>query len=204
VAPRAGSFRSLEEIHAAIDRCTSCAEFTRGFLKPRPLVRGGKSKLVIIGQDPGSTELTSGRAFSGQSGSRLDEWLMKCGLDRARVYLTAALKCPVPDPKHQKRMLVRCRHFLDAQLAALRPRVVITLGKVAFDEMAVDETPFSEAICRFYDTRQENLLVGRRPFDYLLVPWPHPSGRNRWLNEPSNRSLLENTFRRVKSVLEQG
>jgi uracil-DNA glycosylase family 4 len=197
---------SLTEIHAAIDGCTACASFAVGFKKPLPLVRGDKSKLVLVGQDPGSTELTSGKAFSGQSGSRLDEWLVKCGFDkeapRSHAYLTATLKCPAPHPKHRRRMLTRCRHFLDAQLAAICPTLVITLGAVAYAEMAVNEMPFSAAICTFFDSTAERLLVGRRPFPYRLLPWPHPSGRNRWLNDSSNCALLESTFDQVRLTLE--
>jgi uracil-DNA glycosylase len=100
-------------------------------------------------------------------------------------------------------MLVRCRHFLDAQLAAIRPSLVITLGAVAYAEMAVDDTPFSQAVCRMFDTGSESLLVGKRPFHYLLLPWPHPSGRNRWLNDVAHRALLDSTFARVRSALER-
>ncbi|MFS8086234.1 MAG: hypothetical protein ACMG6H_11445, partial [Acidobacteriota bacterium] len=58
----------LEEIHREIDECRVCASVVRPFEKPIGLVRGGVSQIVIVGQEPGRTELAAGRAFAGMSG----------------------------------------------------------------------------------------------------------------------------------------
>ena len=198
--------KTLERVHAEIDGCTVCAKFARGFVKPMPLFRGPPSRLVIVGQEPGTTEATSGRAFSGQAGSRLDTWLAACGFDasnpRAQVYLTAAIKCPAPDTTYFTPMLARCRHFLHAQLAAIESALIITLGAVAYRELAVTNEPFEQALCRFIDTRR-HMLISPTGFHYRLLPWPHPSGRNRWLNSSANRAKLEATFPGVRAAMER-
>ena len=90
----------LEALHQEIDSCEVCAPIVgEGFFKPRQLVRGGLSKVVIVGQGPGKAEVRHSRAFAGMSGRRLDSWLMRCGASvdspRERVYLTSVAVYPI-------------------------------------------------------------------------------------------------------------
>lgn len=93
--------QGLPELHEAIDNCTICGEFVLPLNKPKAgLDRGNGNEILIVGQAPGKTEQTSGRAFSGISGTRLDRWLVDIGRPeqnpRQGVYLTSLLKCSPP------------------------------------------------------------------------------------------------------------
>lgn len=86
----------LESLHREIDQCFACSA-CRGFCKPRAMDRGAPGDIVIVGEGPGRKELENERAFSGQTGVRLDEWLVASGAPpatpRAGVYTTSVTKC---------------------------------------------------------------------------------------------------------------
>lgn len=198
----------LVQLHAAIDDCTVCAEFIEPLNKPRPgLDRGDGNTIFIVGQAPGNTEQTSGRAFSGNSGIRLDRWLVGVGQPhddpRYDVYLTSLLKCsPPPSPNSAFVMMARrCRHFLDEQLELIRPRLVITLGRESFNYLHMSSGDFDDSICRLYLVNDANLL-SPQPFK-AIVHWPHPSGLNRWHNVPGNSKRMEESIAEVKGFLEE-
>lgn len=196
--------QELDRVHADIDRCVVCSGLP-GLKKPTPLARGAGGPLVVVGEAPGNTEVSSGKAFSGSGGRRLFEWLAKCGIERPRdaVYLTAAVKCVPGDRAQLPRMADRCRRFLHRQLAAIQPTLVITLGGLAYSELAFDSTPFGDAVCRARDSR-DCLLVPTDGCHYVLLPWPHPSGRSLWLNEKEHRMLLESSFDVVAGLINAG
>lgn len=197
--------RRLSTIHAEIDHCRICEGLCgAGYKKPIGLLRGGPSKIVVIGQGPGRTEVEVGRAFSGQSGRRLDSWLVSSGADpaapRSKVYTTSVIKCVCPSPAHFEMMKNNCAHFLDAQMAVLRPAVVITLGEKAFAMMNLDGISYGDAVCQLLPT-EEWLLITRFGFHFKILPWPHPSGLNRWHNSPVNRARLESSFGDLRPYL---
>lgn len=134
----------LEALDLEISKCFKCQPFVEGFQKPNRLVRGVQSKIMIVGQSPGKTELTSGAAFSGQSGRRLNEWLISSGADpsfpRRDIYCTSIVKCFAPHMKSFTLMTRNCRSFLFRQAQLVRPTLVITLGQKAYDELRLTPT----------------------------------------------------------------
>lgn len=179
----------LGELHQSIDQCTVCSEFIKPLNKPQPgLNRGNGSEIFIVGEAPGNTELSSGRAFSGVSGTRLDGWLIAAGRPkedpRKGVYLTSLLKCSCPPnyDKLFKLMWRRCSHFLSDQLELIKPRLVITLGSKSFDYLHFINGDYDSLIGPIYILDEQDLLTPQ-PFK-AIVHWPHPSGLNRWHNMP--------------------
>jgi len=193
----------LDPIHDAIDACRVC-EHLEGFRKPAPLARGAQSRVMVVGEAPGNTEISSGKAFSGGAGKRLFQWLEQCGLEnpREQLYLTAAVKCVPGNRAQLKRMVSRCRRHLHAQLAAIRPQLVITVGELAYSELVPDDLPFSAAVCRLRRA-DEGFMLPPFGFPLELLAWPHPSGRSRWLNNFTNRDLLQSTFSLVRSMMDK-
>jgi uracil-DNA glycosylase family 4 len=194
----------LAGLQADINACRDCEPFASGFAKPPEMDRGGAANVMIVGQGPGKGELTSGRAFSGFSGNRLNEWLVACGADpsspRALVYCTSITKCFTSEESALGRMTQNCQRFLRRQFAIVRPRLVITLGTRAFDALSFDGTPACDAWCRIFDSRKVFPLMPEEDQHHLLA-WPHPSGMNRWHNDPENKVLLASTFDVVASFL---
>jgi uracil-DNA glycosylase len=95
--------------------------------------------LAFVGEQPGDREDLEGRPFVGPAGKLFDEALLEAEIDRSRVYVTNVVKHFKWKPQgnrriHQKpnwREIAACRPWLDAELAVLKPRVLVCLGATA-------------------------------------------------------------------------
>jgi DNA polymerase len=98
-----------------------------------------RARVMLIGEQPGDKEDVAGRPFVGPAGKLLDDALEQAGIDRDEAYVTNAVKHFKWEPKgkrriHQKpnaREVAACRPWLDAELALVRPAVVVVLGATA-------------------------------------------------------------------------
>jgi len=91
-----------------------------------------EAALMFIGEAPGFDEDVEGMPFVGASGRRLTQWLGRLGLGREQVYIANVIKCRPPgnrDPEPDE--VERCSPFLRAQIRAIAPRVIVTLGRHA-------------------------------------------------------------------------
>jgi uracil-DNA glycosylase family protein len=97
------------------------------------------SKIVLVGEQPGDKEDLAGRPFVGPAGRVLDEALDEAGIDRDSVYVTNAVKHFKWKARGKRRIhdkpnwteIAACRPWLDRELEALRPRIVVVLGATA-------------------------------------------------------------------------
>ncbi len=194
----------LARLHAEIDMCRICEPFVPDYQKPIALDRGEPGTVMIVGQGPGKAEARASRAFAGNAGTRLDNWLVASGADRtaprAGIYLTSILKCVSRDAGKIPLMARRCDHFLIRQMTILRPALVITLGRSAYERLRFSESSYEDNLCNLQSSRKV-LLLAEFGFHFDLLPWPHPSGRNRWLNLDENRMRLEATFPLVRPYI---
>jgi DNA polymerase len=95
--------------------------------------------VVFVGEQPGDREDIEGRPFVGPAGKLFDEALVEARIDRSQVYVTNVVKHFKWKPQgkrriHQKpnwREIAACRPWLDAELAILKPRVLVCLGATA-------------------------------------------------------------------------
>jgi len=95
-------------------------------------VGNAETKIMFVGEAPGGDEDRTGEPFVGRAGQLLDKWLIELGMSRGDVYIANVLKCRPPgnrDPKPQE--VERCSPFLRAQIRAIRPAVVVGLGRHA-------------------------------------------------------------------------
>lgn len=193
---------TLGKIHSDIEACYACMD-SLSFEKPKPMIRGGKSALMIIGQGPGKTELSSGQAFSGQSGKRLNQWLVeagaKQGAPRENVYLTSAIKC-VSNSSDYQGMVTNCRNFLIRQISTVRPALIWSLGSHAYKALNVSKNSYDEAIFNCFDSSNGALLY-EWTGDPIIIPMPHPSGANRMLNSESTQTKLRMAIALSKVIL---
>jgi uracil-DNA glycosylase family protein len=98
-----------------------------------------QSDVVLVGEQPGDREDRVGRPFVGPAGAVLDDALLEAGIDRGRVYVTNAVKHFKWKGRGKRRIhdkpsrgeIGACRPWLDGELAAIRPRVVVALGATA-------------------------------------------------------------------------
>jgi uracil-DNA glycosylase len=193
----------LTRLHDEIDVCRICESFVVPLQKPSAMQRGNGRAIMIVGQEPGKTERSTGRAFSGPAGRRLDRWLIAAGAapadPREDLYLTSRIKCSAPNTTSRVAMAHNCDRFLRQQLTLVKPRLVITLGNFAYDYFGDATLPFASALCTLIPSTTYLIF----PFDTVfdLLPWPHPSGLNRWLNVPANTRRLDSSFTFVRSYL---
>jgi uracil-DNA glycosylase len=170
-------------------RCERCPE--AGFKVIGHAVFSGAvgARWMVVGQAPGRREMDTGVPFCGPSGRRLFHWLAEAGWEeealRATQYITAVTKC-FPGkgaggrgdraPSRAEREL--CAPFLDRELDVVRPRVVVAVGGLAIE--------------RFLGPGPLDARVGRQfsASERIVVPLPHPSGANLWLNRPESRERL--------------
>lgn len=122
----------LDVIHQRIRRCVKCRlceSRTRAVPGEGPLA----SRVMLVGEAPGSNEDVAGRPFVGRAGRFVDEMLSRAGLMRERVFITNAVKCRPPRnraPRDDE--LTTCReHWLDRQIELVNPRVIVLLGAAA-------------------------------------------------------------------------
>lgn len=183
----------LDEHRAALAECRRCvAELPPGALPVIPEAR--RPRAMLIGQAPGPTEATTRRPFQGRAGRTLFRWLAAAGLDepaaRQFFYIAAITRCyPGPHPGGRGDRVptpgerARCAPWLDAELALIRPRLIVTLGRLAVDRF-LPPAPLAGLV----GTVHPISVLGRPT---RVVPLPHPSGASGWLNAPAHRALLD-------------
>jgi uracil-DNA glycosylase family 4 len=189
--------RALERLHTRIRACTKCVE--AGYLPSAfPIVAGKASdRVMIIGQAPGAVELTTGLPFSGRAGAELRRWLAEAGVDEAHLpYRTSITKCfpgkaasGAGDRRPSPPEVALCAPWLDAELALVRPRVILLVGTLAIERFW-GRVPLSEVVGK-------SRIDGQR----VLIPLPHPSGASRWLNDPQNRHRLRRALLLVRRAV---
>lgn len=120
---------ALQELVTRISSCPDC-----GLCKTRTKSVPGEgpenAEILLVGEGPGFHEDQQGRPFVGQAGKFLEELLASVGLKRSDVYITNVVKCRPPnnrDPLPEE--VDACRKHLSEQIATIRPRLIVTLGR---------------------------------------------------------------------------
>ena len=134
--PRGGdSERALRAVVKELGDCTRC----RLHEGRRNIVFGEGSPeapVVFVGEGPGEQEDRSGRPFGGRAGELLTKMIEAVGWTREDVYICNIVKCRPPknrDPQLDE--VASCSPFLEKQIRAIAPRVIVTLGKPAAQKM---------------------------------------------------------------------
>lgn len=97
------------------------------------------ARVMLVGEQPGDVEDVKGKPFVGPAGQVLDEGLEQAGIDRARVYITNAVKHFKWKPQGKRRLhqkpnaaeISACRPWLDAEIAVINPEILVCLGATA-------------------------------------------------------------------------
>lgn len=88
--------------------------------------------ILLIGEGPGFHEDRLGRPFVGRSGDLLEDLLASIGLTRGDVFIANVVKCRPPDNRDPlPDEIEACRPYLDRQIGLIRPRLVLTLGRIS-------------------------------------------------------------------------
>ena len=132
------SRQSLAKLREAAAGCTACDLYKTG---TQTVFGEGKAgaEVVFVGEQPGDQEDLQGKPFVGPAGKLLDKALDDAGIDRTQVYLTNAVKHFKWTARGKRRIhqkpnwseVAACRPWLDGELEAIKPRVLVCLGATA-------------------------------------------------------------------------
>lgn len=183
--------------------------------RPVPGFGHPRARVLILGLAPAAHGANrTGRMFTGD---RSGDWLYRAlhqtgfasqptsvsrddGLQLHDIYITAAAHCAPPDNKPTPEEIRNCRPFLERELDLLKPRVVVVLGKIAFDNY-LDVLKSRGAIASraaFHFGHNEVFRTGK---DHpILVSSYHPSQQNTSTGKLTEKMLLD-VFRRVRTLL---
>lgn len=95
-----------------------------------------EADVMFVGEGPGAQEDQTGRPFVGMAGKCLDQWIAAVGLQRSDVYIANVVKCrPIDnrDPYPQEKE--SCAPFLHTQIALIKPKVLVALGRHAANSL---------------------------------------------------------------------
>jgi len=120
---------ALAAIAAEVQVCTRC-DLHVGARQGVAGAGKADAEVMLIGEAPSYFDDRRGYPFSGPSGAFLDELLALAGLTRDEVYLTNVVKHRLPEGHElQPSEIAACAPYLTRQIAALDPRVIVTLGR---------------------------------------------------------------------------
>ncbi len=130
--------QSLSHLRAAAKECRGCDLWKHATQTVFGEGNAG-STIIMVGEQPGDKEDVAGRPFVGPAGALLDKALAAAGIERDEVYVTNTVKHFKWTPRgririHKKpstKEIAACRPWLDAELRAVRPRIVVCLGATA-------------------------------------------------------------------------
>jgi len=127
-----------------------------------------QAHLVFVGEAPGADEDLQGEPFVGKAGQLLTKMIEAMGYHREDVYICNVIKCRPPGNRNpEPDEVAACEPFLKKQLAALRPRMIVTLGKFAAQCLLRDDTPISRLRGNFRTYEGVSLMPTFHPA-YLL------------------------------------
>ena len=137
-APFVPNSRLLNVLRSASRTCKGCDLWKIG---TQTVFGAGEasSRVIFVGEQPGDKEDLAGEPFIGPAGALLSRALEEAGIDRKAVYLTNAVKHFKWEPRGKKRIhkkpgtleIAACRPWLDAEIEAVRPEVIVCLGATA-------------------------------------------------------------------------
>jgi DNA polymerase len=185
---RADDEKKLAGIAADVRVCTRCRLYetaTQGVPGEGPAT----AEIMMIGEAPGFHEDRQGKPFVGNAGKFLDELLANINLQRSDIFITNVVKHRPPnnrDPLPDE--IEACRLWLDGQIDAIKPKVIVTISRFA--------------MARWFPNEKISAIHGkaRRFGNLLVVPMFHPAAA---LHNQSLRPVLVADFKKLPGYIKQ-
>jgi DNA polymerase len=154
--------------------------------------------IMLVGEQPGDREDLEGHPFVGSAGRLLDRALEAAGIDRTRVYVTNAVKHFKFESRGKRRIhkkpnaeeIRACRPWLEAELAAVDPKIVVCLGATAAQAV----------IGRSFKVTQHRGEIVDTSLDVPVTATVHPSSILRSPDDRTREAETEAFVRDLKTV----
>ena len=188
---------SLEELAKAAKDCKACDLWKRG--TQTVFGEGGShAKVMLVGEQPGNQEDLEGKPFVGPAGKLLDTALVAAGIDRAKVYVTNAVKHFKWEPRGKRRIhkkpntaeVAACRPWLDGEIAALQPKVIVCLGATAAQAL----------LGRDFRVTQHRGEFLKSPLAPYLMATVHPSSILRAPDDETRQEEMKRFVQDLKKI----
>ena len=178
----------LAQIAVEVSTCQECVLY-HSRKNAVPGEGPANSEIMFIGEGPGFYENEQGRPFVGAAGKFLDELLAQAGLKRPEVWIGNVVKCRPPgnrDPFTEE--LAACDEYLERQIAAISPKIIITLGRYSMG--------------KYMPGAKISTVHGqmRRAGDRFVIAMFHPAAA---LHQVSLKPAIMNDFAQLPKLLEQ-
>jgi uracil-DNA glycosylase family protein len=156
------------------------------------------AKMMMIGEQPGNQEDLEGKPFVGPAGKLLDEALIAAGIDRQKVYVTNAVKHFKWEPRGKRRIhkkpgaaeIEACRPWLQAEIAALKPEIIVCLGATAAQSL----------LGRDFRVTQHRGEFLESPFAQVVMATVHPSSILRAPDDKSRHDEMQRFIADLKKI----
>jgi len=178
----------LQNIAQQVTHCDQCA-LHRTRKKSVPGAGPHDAEIMFVGEGPGFNENEQGLPFVGAAGKFLDELLAKIQLRREQVFITNVVKCRPPNNRDPEPVeLQACADYLDRQIAAINPRLIVTLGRFSMARF-LPNVKISQV------HGQARWIEGR-----LIVAMFHPAAA---LHQAALKPVMEQDFLRLPHYIEE-
>ena len=179
---------SLAQIDREVSNCTDCP-LHKNRSRAVPGEGPENAEIMLIGEAPGFNEDKQGRPFVGAAGQFLEKLLASANLSREDVYITNTVKCrPLNNRDPLPVEMAACRKYLDRQIAAIAPKIIVTLGRHSLTSFLPKET-ITKARGR---PRSVNGTT--------LFPMYHPAAA---LHQQSLREVIEADIKKLPTLLKE-
>jgi DNA polymerase len=169
--------------------CARCKLHTLGRRQVVFGVGNPDADLMFVGEAPGADEDVQGEPFVGKAGQLLTKIIEAIGLTRDQVYIANVIKCRPPGNRNpEPDEVAQCEPFLFRQIDAIRPKVIVALGKFAAQCLLRSETPITRLRGREFNYRAA-----------VLIPTFHPAYL---LRNPSSKREVWEDMKRVRALLD--
>lgn len=179
---------NLNQVAQEVTVCEKCA-LHRTRKKSVPGAGPADAEIMFIGEGPGFNENEQGLPFVGAAGKFLEELLARIGLRREQVFITNVVKCRPPnnrDPEPTE--LQACGDYLERQIAAINPRIIVTLGRYSMARF-LPNVKISQV------HGQARWIEGR-----MVVAMYHPAAA---LHQGALKPVMEQDFLRLPKYIEE-
>ncbi|MDK2979687.1 MAG: uracil-DNA glycosylase [Chloroflexota bacterium] len=178
----------LRDLAAQINTCQKCP-----LAKSRKNAVPGKgpanAEIMLIGEGPGFHENEQGVPFVGQAGKFLDELLAAGGFEREKVFITNVVKCRPPGNRDPQPIeLEACGNYLEQQIEAINPLIIVTLGRFSMARYFKD--------VRISHIHGQAAWIGNR----FIIPMYHPAAA---LHQPNIKPTILDDFRQLSTLVEK-
>ena len=188
----ANSTQLLETLKEEIGpACTRCKLHTLGRKQVVFGVGNPDADLMFVGEAPGADEDEQGEPFVGRAGQLLTKIIEAIGLTRQDVYIANIIKCRPPGNRNPELDEVeQCEPFLFRQVAAIKPKVIVALGKFAAQSLLRTTDPITRLRGRSFNYRGATLIPTFHPAFLLRNP---SAKREVWEDMKKVRAILQDT-----------